>query len=256
MKLSLTKTLHFDYPWRLSIVKQSLKKKRGCYKIISWLPQQPRVVLFWNKKQRGSYQVGKKKRVFSWFSLLTKSLEFSFSAEQNWKKKELWFSLFCQLLSKERPKVLNLSTFILCWKQKLKKKKKGFALLSKEWSKVLSFHSLSKTKTREKKVLVLSCVQRTSKTAFDICWKQKPRNKRFCRILSPFKKMTMLKTKAGEKKKALIFFLLSKERSNFPTFILCWKQKPKRKKRFWCSLFSVKRMTKSSEFSFSVENKN
>ena len=52
--------------------------------------------------------------------------------------------------------------------------------------------------------------------------------------------MTMLKTKAGKKKKNLIFFLLSKERSNFPTFILCWKQKPKRKKRFWCSFFCEK----------------
>ena len=169
MKLSLTKTLHFDYPWRLSIVKQSLKKKKRLLQDHLLTATTAKSCFVLEQKTKRFLSSWKKKRVFSWFSLLTKSLEFSFSAEQKLeKKKELWFSLFCQLLSKERPKVLNLSTFILCWKQKLKKKK-GFDSLSsvKRMIKSVELSFSVENKNRgKKKVLVLSCVQRTSKTAF------------------------------------------------------------------------------------------
>ena len=237
MKLSLTKTLHFDYPWRIILCQAKLKKKRGCYKIITAkscfvLEQKSKRFLSSWKKKKGLQLIlssDQKSWVFPiGFSLLNK----------NWKKKKKGFDFLSSV--KRKAKSVELANFHSLLKTKTEKKKVLIpSLLSKEWSKVLSFHSLSKTKTREKKVLVLSCVKRTTKTAFCICWKQKLRKKKFCRILSPFKRMTMLKTKAGKKKKMFWFCLFCQKNDR-----KCWIS-------FW---LENKSWTKKSFLFFSKQN--
>ena len=92
-------------------------------------------------------------------------------------KKKRVLILFCQNKGQKCWTCqISFSANCLCWKQKLKKKVLIASLLSKELSKVLSFQSLLKTKTREKKSFGSLLCQKNGQTAF--CWKQRVRKKK------------------------------------------------------------------------------